>query len=44
MWRKFRENLRTASLNPKFNRSYKKKGSTKPLFGRQVRYFYTNTI
>ena len=37
MWRKIRENLRAASLNPKFNRSYKKKeGSTKPLFGRQV--------
>ena len=26
MWRKIRENLRTASLNPKFNRSYGKKG------------------
>ena len=36
MWRKIRENLRTASLNQKFNSSYKKKGSTKPLFGRQV--------
>ena len=36
MWRKIRENLKAASLTPKFNRSYKKRGSTKPLFGRQV--------
>ena len=31
MWRKIRENLRTVSLEPKFNRSYKKKGGTKLL-------------
>ena len=28
-WRIIRKNLRTASLKPKFNRSYYKKGSTK---------------